>query len=179
MKLTQAGAGARRAPCPCVGRKAFQIERSRLPYSRPTIRGVTALAPDPDLSPIGTVLVVDDEPAGRKSTARLLRRAGLEVLEAGSAAEALAFGRDEPIDVLLTDVVMPDTNGIELAAEARELWPDAVILLISAFTPTALIRHEIHEGAARGMLQKPLERTELVAVVTRAVADAKERQRRS
>jgi two-component system, cell cycle sensor histidine kinase and response regulator CckA len=127
------------------------------------------------------VLVVDDEPAVRKSTARLLRRAGLEVLEAGSASEALAFGRDggQEIDVLLTDVVMPDQNGIELAAEAREVWPDAVILLISAFTPTALIRHEIHDGAARGRLQKPLERTELVSVVTRAVEDAKTRQRRS
>jgi two-component system cell cycle sensor histidine kinase/response regulator CckA len=142
---------------------------------------VTSPAIDPAFPSVGTVLVVDDEPAVRKSTARLLRRAGLDVLEAGSAAEALAFGGDEgqEIDVLLTDVVMPDTNGIELAAEARALWPDAVILLISAFTPTALIRHEIHDGAARGMLQKPLERTELVSVVTRAVEDAKARQRRS
>jgi two-component system cell cycle sensor histidine kinase/response regulator CckA len=142
---------------------------------------VTSTGPDPVLPPAGTVLVVDDEPAVRKSTARLLRRAGLDVLEAGSAAEALALGRDDrqEIDVLLTDVVMPDQNGIELAAEAREVWPDAVILLISAFTPTALIRHEIHDGAARGMLQKPLERTELVSVVTRAVEDAKARQRRS
>jgi DNA-binding NtrC family response regulator len=142
---------------------------------------VTSSSTDPAAPPAGTVLVVDDEPAVRKSTARLLRRAGLDVLEAGSAAEALALGRDEgqQIDVLLTDVVMPDTNGIELAAEARELWPDAVILLISAFTPTALIRHEIHDGGARGMLQKPLERTELVSVVTRAVEDARERQRRS
>jgi two-component system cell cycle sensor histidine kinase/response regulator CckA len=143
--------------------------------------GVTSSFSDPAAPSAGTVLVVDDEPAVRKSTARLLRRAGLDVLEAGSAAEALALGRDEgqQIDVLLTDVVMPDTNGIELAAEARELWPDAVILLISAFTPTALIRHEIHDGAARGMLQKPLERTELVSTVTRAVEDARERQRRS
>jgi DNA-binding NtrC family response regulator len=142
---------------------------------------VTSPSSDPAAPSAGTVLVVDDEPAVRKSTARLLRRAGLDVLEAGSASEALALGRDEGqrIDVLLTDVVMPDTNGIELAAEARALWPDAVILLISAFTPTALIRHEIHDGAARGMLQKPLERTELVSTVTRAVEDARERQRRS
>jgi CheY-like chemotaxis protein len=120
----------------------------------------------------GIVLVVDDEPSVRKSTARLLRRAGLDVLEADSAAEALTYA-DQPVEVILTDVVMPNVNGIELAATARKVWPEARILLISAFTPTALARHRlVADGPGGDILQKPLEHGELVAAVTRALHSA-------
>ena len=88
------------------------------------------------------MLVVDDEPSVRKSTARLLRGAGLDVLEAGSPAEALTYA-DEPVEVILTDAVMPDVNGIELVATAREAWPEARILLISAGEPVAAVRRAL------------------------------------
>jgi two-component system, cell cycle sensor histidine kinase and response regulator CckA len=117
-----------------------------------------------------TVLVVDDEPSVRRSTARLLERAGAEVLEASSADDALAYGREQgrSIDVLLSDIVMPEVSGIELATAAREVWPDAGILLISAFTPAALTRHKLNDETGGRILQKPLERSELVAAVAAA-----------
>ena len=115
------------------------------------------------------MLVVDDEPSVRRSTARLLERAGAEVLEASSADDALAYGRDgRSIDVLLSDIVMPEVSGIELATAAREVWPDAGILLISAFTPAALTRHKLNDETGGRILQKPLERSELVAAVAAA-----------
>jgi two-component system, cell cycle sensor histidine kinase and response regulator CckA len=119
-----------------------------------------------------TVLVVDDEPSVRRSTARLLQRAGAEVLEASCAEEALAYGRDEgrSIDVLLSDIVMPEVSGIELANAARDVWPNAGILLISAFTPAALTRHKLNDEAGGRILQKPLERDELLAAVAAAAA---------
>jgi two-component system cell cycle sensor histidine kinase/response regulator CckA len=119
-----------------------------------------------------TVLVVDDEPSVRRSTARLLQRAGAEVLEASCAEEALAYGRDDgrSIDVLLSDIVMPETSGIELATAARDLWPNAGILLVSAFTPAALTRHKLNDEAGGRILQKPLERDELLAAVAAAAA---------
>jgi DNA-binding NtrC family response regulator len=123
----------------------------------------------------GTVLVVDDEESVRRSTARLLRRAGLEVLEAASAGEALAFDGTD-VDVVLSDVVMPDVNGIELASRLHSVWPHVEVLLISAFTPSALIRHELLAGDSTRILQKPLERSELVAIVTAAVQDAARRR---
>ncbi len=119
------------------------------------------------------VLVVDDEPSVRSSTARLLRRAGLEALEASSAEEALALGRaGQDVDVLLSDVVMPDMSGIELAGEARAVWPAAGIVPISAFTPAALMRHKLHEDGGTHILQKPLERSELLRVVGEALRAA-------
>src|SRR3954469_15732469 len=92
-----------------------------------------------------TVLVVDDEPSVRRSTARLLERAGAEVLEASCAEDALALGRGEgrSIDVLLSDIVMPEVSGIELAVAAREVCPGAGILLIPASPPPALPRHKL------------------------------------
>ena len=116
------------------------------------------------------MLVVDDEPSVRRSTARLLQRAGADVLEASCAEEALAYGRGgRSIDVLLSDIVMPETSGIELAAEAREVWPGAAILLISAFTPAALTRHKLNDDSGGRILQKPLERDALIAAVASAV----------
>jgi two-component system cell cycle sensor histidine kinase/response regulator CckA len=116
-----------------------------------------------------TVLVVDDEPSVRRSTARLLERAGAEVLEASCAEDALAYGEaGRSIDVLLSDIVMPEVSGIELATAARAVWPDAGILLVSAFTPAALTRHKLTDEAGGRILQKPLERSELVAAVAAA-----------
>jgi two-component system, cell cycle sensor histidine kinase and response regulator CckA len=123
-------------------------------------------------SPAGQVLVVDDEEAVRRSSARLLARAGFEVLEAGSAADALALLGERPIDVLLSDIVMPEVSGIELAVAAREVWPHAGILLISAFTPAALTRHKLTDETGGRILQKPVERSELVAAVAAAAGAA-------
>ena len=75
--------------------------------------------------------------------------------------------------MLLSDVVMPEMNGIELAAAARKLRPGVETILLSGFTPGTLTRHSLTDEAAPAILQKPLSRDELVGVVSAAVARAR------
>lgn len=82
-----------------------------------------------------TVLVVDDEPALVALVRSMLWRAGYGVIEATSAGEALRVAAAErgPIRVLLTDVMMPEMNGYELAAKIRETRPEIKILFMSGY----------------------------------------------
>src|SRR5829696_3225729 len=91
--------------------------------------------PESESGPASTVLVVDDETSVRSSTARLLARAGYEVLQASSADEALAILHERgPVDAMLSDVVMPGANGFELASAVRDIAPATSVLLFTAYT---------------------------------------------
>ena len=129
--------------------------------------------------PSGTVLLVEDDDDVRGSTMRILERAGFQVLEANSAAAALNVwhGHDAPIDLVLSDVVMPGSSGVELAAEIAALSRGAAIILISGFTPAALEHHRLLSGDDDGvqLLQKPLPPAELVAAVHNAIVAGRSR----
>ena len=106
-----------------------------------------------------TILLVEDEAAIRRVTARLLARNGYEVLQASSGGEALELASAMPFDILLTDVVMPQMSGPELAERMRALRPDIRVLFMSGYSKGVL-------GASRGiddamaLLDKPFsERT--------------------
>ena len=94
-----------------------------------------AEAPAAERPVLGTaaVLVVDDEAEVRRLEVRELRSAGYDVLEASNASEALHLlsARGGAIDLLVTDVVMPGMNGIELAAAVRWSYPEVRVLLVS------------------------------------------------
>jgi two-component system, cell cycle sensor histidine kinase and response regulator CckA len=83
-----------------------------------------------------SVLVVEDDPAVRSLTRRVLQDRGYSVLEAGDGAEALRLAReyDGPIDLLVTDIVMPEMSGRKLAESVRSLHPAAKVLFMSGFT---------------------------------------------
>jgi two-component system, cell cycle sensor histidine kinase and response regulator CckA len=85
---------------------------------------------------IGPILVIDDEPAVRRVTVAVLRRYGLPVAEAESPEEALELVRSagEPFAVMITDVVMPEMSGPELAARVRAVCPAIRVLFISGYT---------------------------------------------
>jgi PAS domain S-box-containing protein len=102
-----------------------------------------------------TVLVVDDEGALRELTRRLLNVRGYNVLTAANAEEALALCEHAPpIDVLLTDVVMPGASGPELKGQLVQRRPDLKVIYMSGYTDDALVRHGIlNPGIA--FLNKP------------------------
>jgi len=103
-----------------------------------------------------TVLVVEDVPAVRAVTREMLKRYGYNVLEAadGPTALQLAAGYAEPIDLLLTDVVMPEMNGRDLADRIQAARPATKVLFMSGYTDDAVVRHGIlQDGIA--YLQKP------------------------
>ena len=121
--------------------------------------------------PIGTgsILVADDDPALRQLVKRTLTSSGYTVHAVGSGPEALAYleSRETPIDLLLTDLVMPDMSGRELAARVRSRYPELPILFMSGYTEDEVTRQSLHdEGQA--FVPKPFT----VATLTRHVAMA-------
>jgi two-component system cell cycle sensor histidine kinase/response regulator CckA len=98
-----------------------------------------------------TILVVDDEPQVRRLASRALEREGYHVIQATDGLEALGlFTDDSSIDLLVTDVRMPHTDGIVLAAALRRRYPHVPVLFISGFPRGT-------EPAPEPFLAKPFE----------------------
>ncbi len=116
----------------------------------------------------GTVLVVDDHADLARLTGVLLRRAGYDVLVATSAQEALELAATPPrIDLVLSDVVMPEMDGIALAAQIRAAHPTTPVLFMSGYTAD----HFGDAGPERGidLLVKPFAADALLAAVAARV----------
>jgi PAS domain S-box-containing protein len=103
-----------------------------------------------------TVLVVEDEEGVRSLVRETLASQGYKVLEAAGAAQALEIAEQhtEPIHLLLTDVVMPQTGGKELFKRLSPLHPETKVLYMSGYTDDAVVRQGILE-AGTFFLQKP------------------------
>ncbi|MGE3958494.1 MAG: PAS domain S-box protein [Vicinamibacterales bacterium] len=117
-----------------------------------------------------TILVAEDEDTVRTLVRRLLSGAGYTVLTANSADAALRICRDHtgPIDLLLTDVVMPQMNGPALATRATKLRPDMHVLFMSGYTGTDISARGLDDGTAK-LLQKPFSAAALSEAVRSAL----------
>jgi CheY-like chemotaxis protein len=104
----------------------------------------------------GTVLLVEDEPVVLRLARDLLAENGYRVLAASSGSDALSIARKETetIHMLITDVVMPEMSGPELADRIRKLWPTMRVLYMSGYTDDEMLcRKGLPENSA--FLQKP------------------------
>jgi len=119
-----------------------------------------------------TVLLVEDDEQVRALNASILRRNGYQVIEAedGSAGVLASQRFEGPIDLLLTDVVMPRLSGRELAERVREIRPAVKVLYVSGYTNDSVIHHGILEPG-HAFVQKPLAPNALLRKV-REVLDA-------
>ena len=91
-----------------------------------------------------TVLVVDDDESVRQFASRLLERQGYRVLLAANAAEALKlFQQHPPIDILLTDVVMPGASGPELTKQLIEQHSTLKVIYMSGYTEETIVNHAV------------------------------------
>ena len=110
-----------------------------------------------------TVLIVEDEPAIRAYTAAVLKREGYTVLEACDGMDGLsvAEGYDGEIDLLLTDVVMPNLGGRELAEKLQTKRPALKTLFLSGYTNDKEAREGFHKGQL-AFLSKPFKRNDLL-----------------
>jgi len=120
-----------------------------------------------------TILLAEDEPAVREVTLRFLTSAGYHVVAAESGDEALTRldGHDGPVDLLLTDVVMPGMSGPELATHVQQRYPDVRVLFMSGYPDDALEAHHIPEDAPT-LVQKPFSRQVLLTAVRGALSAA-------
>ena len=111
-----------------------------------------------------TVLLVDDEPLVREATRRTLRSLGYQVLGAKSADEALKLAAEQgtAIDLVITDVMMPGMNGLELARELGKLRPSLKVLFISGYTAGVLAERGFLRESV-DFVQKPVARDALAA----------------
>src|SRR5690606_34368067 len=119
-----------------------------------------------------TILLVEDEQSVRELARRVLERRGYRVLTAANGREALEVQAtfEEPIDLLLSDVVMPEMQGPELADQLAPLRPDMRVLLMSGYAEDA-VRQRGAFGEGRDFMEKPFAPDELLARV-RGVLDA-------
>ncbi len=113
------------------------------------------------------ILVIDDEARVRNMLGQALERAGYEVVAAGDGAEGMAQYRDAPVDLIITDIIMPEKEGIETIVEMRREFPDVKIIAISGGGkghPDSYLQMARKLGAD-WTFAKPLIRHELLAAI--------------
>jgi signal transduction histidine kinase len=111
-----------------------------------------------------TVLVVEDEAAILRLTSRILTDLGYTVLTANKPLEAVELARQHAIDLLLTDVIMPEMNGKDLAEQLVALHPNLKCLLMSGYTANVIASHGVLDEGIH-FIQKPFSAKSLAAKV--------------
>ncbi len=139
----------------------------RLPEAQPERK--LAPAPAGDLSNVGRILIIEDDRAVRETTLRLLTRAGFRVAAAEDRAAALqALCGPDKIELVVTDVIMPEQNGPELVRILRQERPDLVALYVSGYAGEALLEHGLSQDDA--FLQKPYTPSVLITRIRELLA---------
>ncbi len=118
------------------------------------------------------VLVIDDDEQVRALLYEILDRAGFEVIEATNGGEALQLYRTRPTDLVITDLIMPEKEGVETILELRREFPQARVIAISGggrnnsrdYLPIA------RQLGARHTLAKPFSRQEILDAVRDTLA---------
>ena len=114
-----------------------------------------------------TILVVDDDPAIRRLMRRMLEGHGYQLLEAGNGRDGIKIAAEyeQPIHLLVTDVVMPHASGFDLVQDLTASHPETKVLYISGYADDAV---EVRRGLKKsdqGFLPKPFTQTELLQKV--------------
>jgi two-component system cell cycle sensor histidine kinase/response regulator CckA len=127
--------------------------------------------PAADMTGQGTILLVEDEDAVRAVNGRALTARGYKVLEAASGVEALDIieGHGGPIDLVVSDVVMPEMDGPTLLVELRRRYPDLKVVFVSGYAEEAFRKH-LPSGEEFNFLPKPFSLKQLVETVKQVIA---------
>jgi len=115
----------------------------------------------------GKILIVDDDTASLKNVAYFLRREGYEVNEASNGSEAAEIVDEDGFDLVLSDLIMPGLNGLDLLDHIRSVDPEVRVVVMSAFA--AVDPNQLIERGATDFIEKPLQLDELLSKVKRAL----------
>jgi CheY-like chemotaxis protein len=120
------------------------------------------------------ILVVDDEELVRVTLCQMLEQAGYEVIEAANGNQALRVFQEQEVDLVVTDIFMPEKEGIETIRELRKLRPDIKIIAISGGGRTGDLDYlELAKDlGAKRALTKPFKREEVLSAVTATLEQA-------
>jgi two-component system response regulator HydG len=120
------------------------------------------------MNPGPTLLVVDDEASNLESLERIFAREGLAVLTAPDGKEALEVVRKRRVDVVLTDLMMPNVSGVDLLKAVKQLSPETETVVMTAYGTVEAAVEAMREGAY-DFITKPLKRAHVVRVVAKAL----------
>jgi two-component system cell cycle response regulator CpdR len=118
---------------------------------------------------LNRILLAEDDDDMRRFLVKALQKAGYEVASFGNGLEAFERLKEEPFTLLLTDIVMPEMDGIELARRAADVDPELKIMFITGFAAVAL-NPDNHAPADAKVLSKPFHLRDLVDEVDRLIA---------
>ena len=122
-----------------------------------------------------TLLIADDEPNIRRVLQAIFVKDGYEVQVAENGVKALEWASAHPVSLLITDLIMPDMNGVELIQKVKQKQPDTVAIVITAYATIKTCVDAMRYGAS-DYITKPFDMDEIRAVVKRAVSRAAEAQ---
>ncbi len=119
-----------------------------------------------------TLLIVEDEASILKLTQRILERLGYKVLEASSPYEAMAMAKEHPgrLHLLITDVVMPEMNGRDLAEKLLPDHPNLKVLFMSGYTANVIAHHGVLDAGVH-FIQKPFSNRDIAVKVRQALEE--------
>ncbi len=115
------------------------------------------------------VLFVDDEPNVTNAFKRALRREPYDILSAGSADQALQILEREPVDVVVSDEMMPGMSGSELLAEVCMKYPDTIRIIVTGHASLDVAIRAINEGRIYGFFTKPCNEVDLAVTIRQAL----------
>lgn len=115
------------------------------------------------------ILVAEDEAPVREYVRRILESRGHTVVAVVDGADALVKLGREPFDLLLTDISMPNMDGVELWLRVARDWPDMPVLMMSGYAAQRTRVHDLTDPS-QPILQKPFSMVDLNAAVERALA---------
>ena len=118
---------------------------------------------------MATFLIVDDNKTSADTLCALVERRGHRVHAAYDGRQAFSVMESEPVDVVVTDLKMPEMDGMQLLRVVRERWPDVVVIVVTAHGSVGIAVEAMKAGAF-DFLTKPLDNNELQAKFRKAVA---------
>lgn len=116
-----------------------------------------------------SILIVDDEPLIRQALLRALSGEGYELLQAPGGLEALEILQTREVDLILSDLVMPGMDGLELLRHARQVRPDALRIVLTGHADLDMAVRAINDGAVYRFLLKPWDSFDLRVMIKLAL----------
>ena len=117
---------------------------------------------------MGTILVVDDERSIRVTLKAFLEEEGHQVETAEKAESAMAILKDKPVDVVLTDIILPEESGVQLLQRIRETSPDILVIMMTGEPTLETASESLRHGAVDYLL-KPVGKNDIIKTVNNAL----------
>jgi len=126
----------------------------------------------PNNMPVSRVMVVDDEPGVCDILRKILLKEGYEVQTAQNGPDALGLLKKDPVHVTLLDIKMPGMDGIEVLRNIRDIAPEVIVIILTAYGTLDTAREALHLGAY-DYITKPFDNDFVKAMVKEALDEAR------